>query len=49
MLITLFISNFSANIGETIQKNNKKSENFAFLLKKSRQRVVFLFKTGYFS
>ena len=35
MLITLIPLKSSANIGETIQKNNKKSENFAFLLKKS--------------
>jgi hypothetical protein len=49
MLITLFVSNSSANIGESIQKNNKKSENFAFLLKKSCDTPEILPKNGYFS
>jgi hypothetical protein len=35
MLITLFILNSTANIGESIQKNNKNSEKIAFLLKKN--------------
>ena len=42
MLITQFLSNFSANIGERIQKNNKKWEKFAFLLKNSCCQAHFL-------
>jgi hypothetical protein len=33
MVINKFFLNSDANIGESIQKNNKKTEKFTFLLK----------------
>jgi len=41
--------NFSANIVESLQTNNKKTEKITFLLKKKRIPLIFRLKTGYFS
>lgn len=41
MVINEFFPNSDANIGESIQKNNKKTENFTFLLKKNCLRGFF--------
>lgn len=42
------ISNFFANIRESIEKNNKKAEKMPFLLKKSCFTLIFCPKKIYF-
>lgn len=41
--------NSSANIVESIQTNNKKTEKITFLLKKTAIHTKFSLKSGYFS
>ncbi len=45
----LSLLNSSANIGESIQKNNKKTEKITFLMKNSCFGAVFALKKRYFS